>query len=381
MRIAVPREVAPGESRVALVPDTVARLAKAGFDVQVETGAGNAAGFTDEAYREAGATIAPGATSLLGSADVTVKVRAPMQVAGGAHEADLLQEGSVLISFLGRDKESELARKLTARGIRAFSMEMVPRISRAQKMDALSSMSTAAGYKAALLAAGSLGKFFPLLMTAAGTIAPARVFVIGAGVAGLQAIATSRRLGAIVEAFDVRPAVREEVQSLGATFVAPDLVAEGAVDKGGYAKALSEEQQAREHKLLEERVKMNDVVITTAMIPGRPAPRLITADMVRQMRPGSVIVDLAAETGGNCELTRPGEKIVAHGVTIIGFLDLATTIPTHASQMYSRNISSLLLHLVKDGKLEPDFEDEITRESCFTRGARASEVAAARSGP
>jgi NAD(P) transhydrogenase subunit alpha len=206
------------------------------------------------------------------------------------------------------------------------------------------------------------------------------VFVIGAGVAGLQAIATSRRLGAIVEAFDVRPAVREEVQSLGATFVAPDLVAEGAVDKGGYAKALTEDQQAREHKLLEERVKMNDVVITTAMIPGRPAPRLITADMVRQMRPGSVIVDLAAETGGNCELTRPGEKIVAHGVTIIGYLELAATIPTHASQMYSRNISSLLLHLVKDGKLEPDFEDEITRESCLTRGARPSEVAAARSG-
>jgi len=380
MRIAVPREVAPGENRVALVPDTVARLAKAGFEVQVETGAGMAAGFTEEAYREAGATIAPGAPSLLGGADVTVKVRAPMQVPGGAHEADLLKEGSALIAFLGRDRESELARKLTARSIRAFSMEMVPRISRAQKMDALSSMSTAAGYKAALLAAGSLGKFFPLLMTAAGTIAPARVFVIGAGVAGLQAIATSRRLGAIVEAFDVRPAVREEVQSLGATFVAPDLVAEGAVDKGGYAKALSEEQQAREHKLLEERVKMNDVVITTAMIPGRPAPRLITADMVRQMRPGSVIVDLAAETGGNCELTRPGEKIVAHGVTIIGFLDLATTIPTHASQMYSRNISSLLLHLVKDLKLEPDFEDEITRESCYTRGAKASVVAAAGSG-
>ena len=380
MRIAVPREVAPGENRVALVPDTVARLAKAGFEVQVETGAGMAAGFTDEAYREAGATIAPGAPSLLGGTDVTLKVRAPMQVAGGGHEADLLREGSVLIAFLGRDRESDLARKLTARGIRAFSMEMVPRISRAQKMDALSSMSTAAGYKAALLAAGSLGKFFPLLMTAAGTIAPARVFVIGAGVAGLQAIATSRRLGAIVEAFDVRPAVREEVQSLGATFVAPDLVADAAVDKGGYAKALTEEQHAREHKLLEERVKMNDVVITTAMIPGRPAPRLITADMVRQMRPGSVIVDLAAETGGNCELTRPGEKIVANGVTIIGFLDLATTIPTHASQMYSRNISSLLLHLVKDGKLEPDFEDEITRESCFTRGAKASEVAAAGSG-
>ena len=381
MRIAVPREAAPGENRVALVPETVARLAKAGFDVQVETAAGGAAGFTDAAYREAGATIAPGAVALLGEADMTLKVRAPMQVSGGAHEADLLKEGSALISFLGRDQQSDLARRLLARGILAFSMEMVPRISRAQKMDALSSMSTAAGYKAALLAAASLGKFFPLLMTAAGTIAPARVFVIGAGVAGLQAIATARRLGAVVEAFDVRPAVREEVQSLGATFVAPELVTAGAVDKGGYARALDEEQKARVQALLEERVKLNDVVITTAMIPGKPAPRLISEAMVRTMRPGSVIVDLAAETGGNCELTKAGDQIVAHGVTILGPLDLAATVPTHASQMYSRNISALFLHLVKDGRLAPDFEDEITRESCFTRGGRPAEAAAARSAP
>jgi len=379
MRIAVPREIAPGENRVALVPDTVARIVKGGLEVQVETGAGIAAGFTDDGYREAGATLVPGAAALLGAADMTLKVQAPMQTPGG-HEADLLKPGSALISFLGRDKESDVARRLAARGILSFSMEMVPRISRAQKMDALSSMSTVAGYKAALLAAGSLGKFFPLLMTAAGTIAPARVFVIGAGVAGLQAIATSRRLGAVVEAFDVRPAVREEVQSLGANFVAPDLVAEAAVDKGGYAKALSEEQHAREQKLLGDRVKMNDVVITTALIPGRRAPLLITADMVRTMRPGSVIVDLAAEAGGNCELTRPGEKVVAHDVTIIGFLNLPATLPTHASQMYSRNISALLLHLVKDAKLAPDFEDEITRESCYTRGGVPSEVAAARSG-
>ena len=381
MRIAVPREAAPGENRVALVPETVARLAKAGFEVQVETAAGGAAGFTDAAYREAGATIAPGAEALYGGADMTLKVRAPMQVPGGAHEADLLKQGSALISFLGRDQQSDLARRLAARGILAFSMEMVPRISRAQKMDALSSMSTAAGYKAALLAAGALGKFFPLLMTAAGTIAPARVFVIGAGVAGLQAIATSRRLGAVVEAFDVRPAVREEVQSLGATFVAPELVTAGAVDKGGYARALDEEQKARVQALLEERVKLNDVVITTAMIPGKPAPRLISEAMVRTMRPGSVIVDLAAETGGNCELTRPGDQVVAHGVTILGPLDLAATVPTHASQMYSRNISALFLHLVKDGRLAPDFEDEITRESCFTRGGKPSEMAAARSAP
>jgi len=379
MRIAVPRETAPGENRVALVPDTVARLAKSGLEVQVETGAGLSGGFTDDAYREAGGTIAPGAAPLLGAADVTLKVREPMPLPGGGHEVDLMREGSVLLAFLGRDRESDVARRLGARGIRSFSMDMIPRISRAQKMDALSSMSTAAGYKAVLLAAGALGKFFPLLMTAAGTIAPARVFVIGAGVAGLQAIATARRLGAVVEAFDVRPAVREEVQSLGATFVAPDLVAEAAVDKGGYAKALSEEQQAREHKLLAERVKLNDVVISTAMVPGRRAPVLITAAMVQNMRPGSVIVDLAAETGGNCELTRPGEQVVQHGVTLIGFLNLASTIPTHASQMYSRNISALLQHLVKDGKLEPDFEDEITRESCLTRGTRSPEMAAARS--
>jgi NAD(P) transhydrogenase subunit alpha len=381
MRIAVPRESAPGENRVALVPETVARLAKSGLEMQVETGAGIAAGFTDDAYREAGATIAPGPQALLGEADVTLKVRAPFQPAGLGHEADLLKQGSALIAFLGRDRQSDLARRLEARRIQSYSMELVPRISRAQKMDALSSMSSVAGYKAALLAAASLGKFFPLLMTAAGTIAPAHVFVIGAGVAGLQAIATSRRLGAVVEAFDVRPAVREEVQSLGAKFVAPDLVAEAAVDKGGYAKALTEEQQAREHQLLEERVKLNDVVITTAMIPGRPAPRLITAAMVRTMRPGSVIVDLAAETGGNCELTRPGEKVVEHGVTILGLLELAATVPTHASQMYSRNISALLLHLVKEGRLAPDFEDEITRESCLTRGAKAPEMAAARSNP
>ncbi len=381
MRIAVPRETAPGENRVALVPDAAARLAKSGFDVQVETGAGIAAGFTDDVYREAGATIAPGAAPLLGAADVTLKVREPMALAGRGHEADLLREGSVLLAFLGRDRDSDLARRLTARGIRSFSMDLIPRISRAQKMDALSSMSTAAGYKAVLLAAGALGKFFPLLMTAAGTIAPARVFVIGAGVAGLQAIATARRLGAVVEAFDVRPAVREEVQSLGATFVAPELVAEAAVDKGGYAKSLSEEQQAREHKLLEERVKMNDVVITTAMVPGKRAPQLVTAGMVQRMRPGSVIVDLAAETGGNCELTKAGEQVVQHGVTIIGLVNLAATLPTHASQMYSRNISALLSHLAKDGKLEPDFEDEITRESCLTRGARSPEPAATRSGP
>jgi NAD(P) transhydrogenase subunit alpha len=380
IRIAVPREIAPRETRVALVPDTVARLAKSGFEVQVESGAGAAAAFTDEAYREAGATIAPTAAAALSGADATLKVREPIALPAGGHEVDLLRQGSVLIAFLGRDPQSDAARRLEARGIRAFSMEMIPRISRAQKMDALSSMSTVAGYKAVLLGANALGRFFPLLMTAAGTIAPARVFVIGAGVAGLQAIATSRRLGAVVEAFDVRPAVREEVQSLGATFVAAEMVAESAVDKGGYAKALSAEQQEREHQLLAARVKLNDVVISTAMIPGKRAPVLITAAMVQQMRPGAVIVDLAADMGGNCELTKPGEQVVAGGVTILGPLNLAASLPNHASQMYSRNISSLLLHLVKDGKLEPDFEDEITRETCLTRGAKPSAQMAAAGG-
>ncbi len=382
MRIAVPREIAPRETRVALVPDAVGRLVKSGLELRVESGAGVAASFTNDAYREAGATVAPDAAGTLGGADVTVKVREPWALSGGGHEADLLPQGSVLIGFLGRDRGSDVARRLEARGIRSFSMELVPRISRAQKMDALSSMSTVAGYKAVLMGAATLGKFFPLLMTAAGPIAPARVFVIGAGVAGLQAIATSRRLGAVVEAFDVRPAVREEVQSLGATFVAPELVAESAVGAGGYAKSLSQEQQEREHALLGERLAVNDVVITTAMVPGKKAPILITEGMVRRMRPGSVIVDLAADMGGNCEMTKPGENVVQHSVTILGPLNLAASLPTHASQMYARNVSALLTHLIKDGKLEPDFQDEITRESCLTRGATASsEMAAARSTP
>ncbi len=378
MRIAVPREIIPGENRVALVPETVAKLVKSGLEVAVETGAGAQAMFADEAYRQAGATIVPGARELYAAADVVLKVREPVASDTlAAHEADLIREGATLIAFLGRDAQSEAARKMAARGITAFSMEMIPRISRAQKMDALSSMSTVAGYKAVLMAAATLGKFFPLLMTAAGTIAPARVFVLGAGVAGLQAIATARRLGGVVEAFDVRPAVREEVQSLGATFVGHDLLDEAAVAAGGYAKELTPEQQAKQRQLVADRLKQSDVVVSTAMVPGRTAPILIPEATVREMRPGSVIVDLAAEMGGNCELTQAGADVVRHGVTILGPVNLAATVPVHASQMYARNISALLTHLIKDKALSLDFEDEITRDTCLVRAGAAAASAGA----
>ncbi|HKQ57065.1 MAG TPA: Re/Si-specific NAD(P)(+) transhydrogenase subunit alpha [Candidatus Eisenbacteria bacterium] len=373
MRIAVPREIVPGETRVALVPETVGRLVKAGLEVAIEAGAGDASMAADDTYRAAGATIAPGAREVYSGADAVLKVREPVaHPALGAHEADLMPPGAVLISFLGRDAQSEAARKLAARGVTAFSMEMIPRISRAQKMDALSSMSTVAGYKAVLLGATTLGKFFPLLMTAAGTIAPARVFVLGAGVSGLQAIATARRLGAVVEAFDVRPAVRDEVQSLGATFVGHELLDAEAVAAGGYAKEMTPEQQAKQRELVAERLKQSDVVVSTAMVPGRKAPILIPDATVRGMRAGSVIVDLAAEMGGNCELTEPGREVVKHGITILGPLNIAATVPVHASQMYSRNIAALLTHLVKDKALHLDWDDEITRDTCLVRAGAAA---------
>ena len=368
MRIAVPREIVPHENRVALVPETVGKLVKSGLEVAVETNAGAPAMFLDDAYRQAGALLVSDVPTLYGGADVVVKVREPVPSESlGVHEAELVREGGTLIAFLGRDAHSDAAQRLAARRVAAFSMELIPRISRAQKMDALSSMSTVAGYKAVLLGAGALGKFFPLLMTAAGTIAPARVFVLGAGVAGLQAIATARRLGAVVEAFDVRPAVREEVQSLGATFVGHELLDQAAVAAGGYAKEMTPEQQAKQRQLVAERLKQSDVVISTAMVPGRKAPILIPEETVRGMRPGSVIVDLAAEMGGNCELTQPGADVVRHGVTILGPLNLAATLPVHASQMYARNVLALLTHLLKDGRLHLDFEDEITRETCLVR--------------
>jgi len=378
MRIAVPRETAPRETRVALIPETVARLVKSGLEVVVETGAGARATFLDDAYRAAGARIVAGARDAWGEGDVVLCVRPP---AGDPNPVDFMREGATLIGFLRPVQNPDLLPRLAARKVNAFALEKVPRISRAQKMDALSSMSMVAGYKAALLAADTLGKFFPLFMTAAGTIAPARVFVLGAGVAGLQAIATARRLGAVVEAFDVRPAVREEVQSLGAIFVNAELVDQGAVGEGGYAKEQSEDFHRRERELLHKHIAGADVVISTAMVPDRPAPRIITEEMVKAMRPGSVIVDLAAESGGNCALTKPGETIVRHGVHIAGPLDLVCDMPVHASQMYSRNIATLLVHLVKDGQLQLDFDDEITRGACIAhQGQPLAEPAAAAGG-
>jgi NAD(P) transhydrogenase subunit alpha len=374
MRIVVPREIAPGETRVALVPETVGKLVKAGQEVQVETGAGERAGHTDDAYRQAGATVSSDVRALYGAADVVMKVCAPMMNATlGAHEADLVREGALLIGMLARDANAEFAKKLAARRVTAYSMEMLPRISRAQKMDVLSSQATLAGYKAALIGASRLGKIFPLFMTAAGTIAPARVFVLGAGVAGLQAIATARRLGAVVEAFDVRPAVKDEVQSLGATFVGGELLDASMVDAGGYAREATEEQKAKQRALVAERLKLADVVITTANVPGRRAPVLVTAEVVKGMKPGAVIVDMAAETGGNCELTRPGDEVVQNGVTVLGPLNLPASVPAHASLMYSRNVAALLTHLInREGKLNLDFSDEITRDTCLVRGDQAA---------
>jgi len=371
MRIGIPKETAPGEQRVALVPETVGRLVKSGFEVVVQSGAGLAASHTDEAYRNAGARTVQQARELYAEADIVLKVRPPRASENlGAHEADLMREGSYLIGFLGRD--DDLVKRLKARRVTAFSMERIPRISRAQKMDALSSMSTVAGYKSALLAANSLTKFFPLLMTAAGTVAPAKVFVLGAGVAGLQAIATSRRLGAIVEAFDVRPAVADEVKSLGATFVSLDMTTTAHEGSGGYAKEMSAEDQTRERELIHQHVAAADVVISTASVPGRKAPVLVTREMVESMRPGSVVVDLAAETGGNCELTEPEAQVRHAGVTILGPVNLAATLPAHASQMYSRNISALLLLMAKDGAIDPDFSDEIVRDTCITGGSHGA---------
>src|SRR6266498_866543 len=323
MRVGVPKETAPGERRVALVPELVARLAESGFDVVVERGAGDAASFEDGAYSEAGASLIPGVWA---EAEAIVKVQKPTP-----EEAAKLREGDVLIAFLQPLTDREGIDRLAAGGVLAFAMESIPRITRAQPMDALSSQATVSGYKAVLLAADRLPRFFPMLMTAAGTVAPAKVLVLGAGVAGLQAIATAHRLGAVVAGFDVRPAVREQVESLGASFL--DLGVVGEETEGGYARELTEEEQRRQQDALEERIPEFDVVITTAAIPGRPAPRLIPAAAVERMKPGSVIVDLAAETGGNCELTEPGEVIERYGVTIIGTLNLPSTMPTHASQL------------------------------------------------
>ncbi len=357
MRVGVAKETAAGERRVALVPEVVSKLAASGFDVLVETGAGVEASFPDELYVEAGATVVP---AVVGEAELVVKVQRPT-----AEELEGFRDGDVLIGFLQPLTDPEGVGRLRERGVVAFAMESIPRITRAQPMDALSSQATVAGYKAVLLAADRLPKFFPMLTTAAGTVPPAKVLVLGAGVAGLQAIATARRLGAVVSGFDVRPAVAEQVQSLGATFL--DLGVRGEETAGGYAQELTEQQQAEQQAALEQRLPDFDVVVTTAAVPGRPAPKLIPATAVESMRTGSVIVDVAAETGGNCELTRPGEEVRANGVSIVGFLNLPSTMPTHASQLYARNVAALVQHLAPDGELALDFDDEITAGACVTR--------------
>jgi H+-translocating NAD(P) transhydrogenase subunit alpha len=359
VRVAVPNEAGAGERRVALVPDSVGRLSARGFTIAVERGAGEAAGFGDDEYAEAGADVVARAELLVGAAAV-VRVGSP-----SVEEVSELASGTVLIGFLSPLTDTPGIERLSERGVVAFAVESIPRITRAQSMDALSSQSTVAGYKAVVLAADRLPRLFPLLMTAAGTVAPAKVLVLGAGVAGLQAIATARRLGAVVFGFDVRPVVREQVESLGATFL--DLGVTGAETEGGYAAELTAEEQARQQAALEERIPEYDVVVTTALVPGRPAPKLIPAAAVARMRRGSVIVDLAAETGGNCELTQPGEEVERDGVTIVGLTDLAARAPYHASQLYSRNVVALLEHLAPGGDLTLDFEDEITAGACVTR--------------
>jgi NAD(P) transhydrogenase subunit alpha len=353
MRIAVLKESAPGERRVALVPDNVARLVKSGHAVRLERGAGEAAGHPDAAYAAAGATLGSVAEALEG-AEVLAAVRRP-----STEVVERLPTGLLLVGLLQPAQSGPLLEALAARGVAALAMEKVPRTTRAQAMDALSSQASLAGYKAVLVGAGTLPRLLPMMTTAAGTLAPAKVFVIGAGVAGLQAVATARRLGAVVSAFDVRPAVKEQVQSLGARFVeVPAVAAEG---QGGYAKALAHEEQARVLAAIAAHVVDMDLIITTAQIPGQPAPRLVTAAMVRAMRPGSVIVDLAAESGGNCELTRPGETVLEGGVAIVGAVDLAATMPLHASQVYGRNVLTLLQHLATaEGALRLDPADEIT---------------------
>lgn len=379
MNIAVAKEVRTGERRVALVPEVIAKLVKKGLKVRVEAGAGEGAYISDTSYEEAGAEVVSDAAFLFGEADVLIKI-APPQERDGRHEADMLREGAALIGLLNPFGDPALMKRLAARKTTSFSMELIPRISRAQSMDALTSQANIAGYKAALIAANTLGKFFPMLTTAAGTVAPARVLVLGAGVAGLQAIATARRLGAIVEAFDIRPAVKEEVQSLGAKFLEVELE-EATVGAGGYAKEVSEEAKRREQEMLAEHVKMADAVITTAAVPGKKAPILLTKEMVEGMKQGSVIVDLAAEQGGNCALTKAGIEVKHNGVRILGPLNLPATMPVHASQMYARNVSALLFHLIKDSALNLDFNDEIINSTCVThngviRNEKAREAAA-----
>jgi NAD(P) transhydrogenase subunit alpha len=368
MIVGVPKETTPGERRVALVPDLIPKLTTAGAEVLVQAGAGAAAGFLDAAYRDKGARVED---NVLDKADVLLKVQPPT-----AAEAEQIKDGATLIGFLQPYANADGIRALAGRKVTAFAMELMPRITRAQPMDALSAMSTVTGYKAVLIAANHLPKFFPLLMTAAGTLTPAKVFVVGAGVAGLQAIGTAKRLGAVIEAYDTRPIVKEQVESLGAKFVELGLETKDAEAKTGYAKAQSEEFYRQQREMMGRSVAAADVVITTALIPGQRAPVLITEEMVREMRPGSVVVDLASEQGGNCALTEPGKEVVKYDVLISGLTNLPSTVPFHASQMYARTVTNYLLHLIKGGKLNLDLADELTRGPLVThQGEVVHEVA------
>ncbi|AMW03839.1 Re/Si-specific NAD(P)(+) transhydrogenase subunit alpha [Gemmatimonas phototrophica] len=362
MKICVVAETAPNESRVALIPDSVSKLVKAGHEVVVQAGAGARAHFDDASYLAAGASIAPTALAAHAGAEIVVRVQRPDDA-----EVTLISEGAVLVSLMAPASALDTVVALSARRVTALALELVPRITRAQSMDVLSSQATVAGYKAVLIGASLLPRFLPMLTTAAGSITPAKAFVLGAGVAGLQALATARRLGAVTSGFDVRPAAAEQVKSLGATFVQSDVVSAASEDKGGYAKAQSDDEAARTLATIAKHIASQDLVVTTAQIPGRAAPRLITADMVRSMKPGSVIVDLAADTGGNCELTVPGETIEVNGVQVVGATNLPATMPTHASQMFSRNVLTLLQHIVSnEGTLTIDLADEITGAMALT---------------
>jgi NAD(P) transhydrogenase subunit alpha len=365
MRIGVPRETAPGERRVALVPESAKKLIQAGYEVAIEAGAGDAAGYPDAGYREAGATIESDAAALLGSSDLVLKVGPPAMGGGGRDETGWMRPGAIYLGSLMPLRNHDAVRALASRRVTAFSTDAIPRTTRAQSMDTLSSMASIAGYKGVLLAAGELNKYFPMLMTAAGMVPPAKVFVIGAAVAGLQAIATAKRLGANVVATDVRPEVKEQIESVGGKYVGIDL-GEAASAGGGYAKELSEADKASQRELLAAQVAQSDVVITTALIGGVFAPRLLTAEMVRSMRPGAVIVDLAADGGGNCELSRPGETARVGGVTILAPLNLAASMPLHASLLFSRNLTAFVQAFTKDKSFQLDFADDIQQGALIT---------------
>jgi H+-translocating NAD(P) transhydrogenase subunit alpha len=368
MIVGVPRESFPGERRVALVPVVVPNLTKAGFEVLVEAGAGVGAGYPDTEYVSKGAKIVPSRAEVFRSADIVVQVLCyGSNDKTGKADVPLYRTSQVLIGFLRPLGSIETMQEIASKGVTSFSVELMPRTTRAQSMDALSSMATVCGYKAVVLAADKLPRIFPMLTTAAGTITPARVFIIGAGVAGLQAISTARRLGAVASAYDLRPAAKEQVQSLGGRFLELPIEAKDAEDSRGYARAQDETFYQRQRELLGKAVTDSDVVITAAVIPGKKPPVLVTKEMVAGMAPGSVIVDLASERGGNCELTKPGEVVIEHGVTIIGYFNLATGMPYHASQMYARNLCAFLLHLVKDGKLQVNLDDEIVRDTLLTK--------------